>query len=153
MSEKSIFTRIAEGEIPAAKIREDEQFFAILDLFPTTRGMTLVIPKKQIPSDIFLMDDLFYSDYLLATKKVVEILKKGFGVSRVGAIIEGMEINHAHIKLYPLRGVGEERKPMTGGPATLRFDIYPGYMQSGHGPQQNLSDLQSLADEIISKNK
>lgn len=76
MSEKSIFTRIAEGEIPSAKIREDENFFAILDLFPTTKGMTLVIPKKQISSDIFLIDDFFYSQYMLATKKVVEILKK-----------------------------------------------------------------------------
>ena len=42
-----IFCKIAKGEIPSVKIWEDDEFFAILDLFPNTKGMTLVIPKSH----------------------------------------------------------------------------------------------------------
>jgi diadenosine tetraphosphate (Ap4A) HIT family hydrolase len=43
----SIFTKIINGEIPAYKVAEDENYFAFLDIFPTAKGHTLVIPKKE----------------------------------------------------------------------------------------------------------
>ena len=48
MNEKSIFTRIIEGEIPCYKVYEDEKVFAMLDIEPLSNGHVLVIPKKQV---------------------------------------------------------------------------------------------------------
>jgi histidine triad (HIT) family protein len=43
----SIFTRIVAGEIPAAKVFEDDETFAFLDINPASRGHTLVIIKEE----------------------------------------------------------------------------------------------------------
>jgi diadenosine tetraphosphate (Ap4A) HIT family hydrolase len=52
-----IFCAIAEGKSPAFKIWENDEFMAFLDLFPNTKGQSLVIPKKHYESDLFLVDD------------------------------------------------------------------------------------------------
>ena len=41
----TIFTRIANGEIPSYKCAENEDFYAFLDIAPKAKGHTLVIPK------------------------------------------------------------------------------------------------------------
>ena len=45
--EKTIFEKIIDGEIPSYKIYEDEYVYSFLDVFPITKGHTLVIPKKH----------------------------------------------------------------------------------------------------------
>lgn len=71
-----LFCKIVAGEIPSYKIRENDEFEAILDAFPEVKGQTLVIPKKHYDSDIFLIDETgFYERYLQAGKKTAEILK------------------------------------------------------------------------------
>ena len=72
--EECIFCKFVSGEKPCHKIWEDEKFIAILDMYPNTKGMTLVIPKNHFHSDAFLMPDNDYQELMLATKKVVEIL-------------------------------------------------------------------------------
>ena len=52
----SIFTKIINGEIPSYKVAEDENYFAFLDIFPTAKGHTLVIPKKEVDY-LFDLDD------------------------------------------------------------------------------------------------
>ena len=47
MSERTIFDRILDGEIPCHRIYEDEHVLAFLDIFPLSRGHTLVIPKER----------------------------------------------------------------------------------------------------------
>ena len=42
-----IFCKIIKGELPSYKVYEDELFISILDIFPRTKGHTLVIPKKH----------------------------------------------------------------------------------------------------------
>lgn len=44
--EKTIFEKIIDGEIPSYKIYEDEYVYSFLDVFPITKGHTLVIPKN-----------------------------------------------------------------------------------------------------------
>jgi diadenosine tetraphosphate (Ap4A) HIT family hydrolase len=76
---------------------------AFFDIFPSTKGQTLVIPKQHYASDLFLIEDgAFYQRYLLATKAVVDLLKKGLGVHRVAMVMEGLSVPHLHLKLYPL---------------------------------------------------
>ena len=45
---------------------------------------------------------------MAAAKKVAKILERGLSVKRVAMVMEGMGINHAHIKLYPLHGLKEK---------------------------------------------
>ena len=45
----TIFTKIANGEIPSYKVAESEDFYAFLDIAPMAKGHTLVIPKKAKP--------------------------------------------------------------------------------------------------------
>ena len=52
----SLFTKIVNGEIPAWKVAEDENFLAFLDIFPVAKGHTLVIPKKEVDY-LFDLDD------------------------------------------------------------------------------------------------
>lgn len=50
--EKTIFEKIIDGEIPSYKVYEDEHVYSFLDVFPITKGHTLVIPKNT--AEIFL---------------------------------------------------------------------------------------------------
>lgn len=83
-----VFCKIVAGEIPCAKVWEDDHFLAFLDLYPNRPGMTLVIPKSHHGSEIFSMDDQVLSDYFLAVKTVANILKKGMNVERIGMVVE-----------------------------------------------------------------
>ena len=42
-----VFCAIVAGEAPAIRIHEDDEYLAILDIRPFTRGHTLVIPKRH----------------------------------------------------------------------------------------------------------
>jgi len=97
----TLFTKIVNGEIPSYKVWEDERFFAFLDIHPIQPGMTLVIPKKEIPHP-FDMSDADYADLLLAAKRLVPAIQQAAGSERVGLIIEGLEVPHAHVKLVPI---------------------------------------------------
>ena len=74
--ENCIFCKILDGVIPSVKIREDDDFVAILDAFPNRKGMTLVITKDHMDSDILAKDDDFIAKYFQAAKKVADMLKK-----------------------------------------------------------------------------
>jgi len=49
MTEKTLFTRILDGEIPARILYEDDYCFAIPDIAPKAPTHLLLIPKKPIP--------------------------------------------------------------------------------------------------------
>ena len=127
--ENCIYCKIAKGEIDSAKIWEDKEFLAVLDVFPNTKGMTLVLPKKHYDSYIFDDSDKFCQDIILASKKVAKILEKGLKVHRVAMVMEGMGINHAHIKLYPLHGIDKKFKE-TWAKEKVFFDRYEGYIST-----------------------
>ena len=76
MNENCIFCKILDWVIPSVKIREDDDFVAILDAFPNRKWMTLVITKDHMDSDILAKDDEFIAKYFQAAKKVANILKK-----------------------------------------------------------------------------
>lgn len=99
----SIFSRIANGEIPSYKIAEDERYFAFLDINPVTKGHTLVIPKKEIDY-IFDLDDDLLGGMMVFAKKVAKAVEKVISCERIGIAVVGLEIPHAHIHLIPLNG-------------------------------------------------
>ncbi|MBU4205074.1 HIT domain-containing protein [Patescibacteria group bacterium] len=142
-----IFCKIAKGEIDSAKVWEDEEFLAILDVNPNTKGMTLVLPKNHRDSYIFDEDDDFYQKIMVAAKKVAKLLERGLEVKRVALVMEGMGVNHAHIKLYPLYGIGEKFEEILAKDRIF-FDRYQGYFSTQLGPKADIQELKKLADDI-----
>lgn len=102
----SIFTKIIQGEIPAYKVAEDEKYLAFLDIFPVAKGHILVIPKKEVDYLFDLSDD-DYSGLQLFAKKVAEGLKKAIPCEKVGVLVLGLEVPHAHIHLVPMQNEGD----------------------------------------------
>ncbi|SBW05119.1 HIT family protein [uncultured Dysgonomonas sp.] len=97
----SIFSRIAAGEIPSYKVAEDEKFFAFLDINPMAKGHTLVIPKQEVDY-IFDLDDATIGEMNIFAKKVAKAIEKALLCQRVGVMVIGMEVPHAHIHLIPI---------------------------------------------------
>ena len=147
MKEDCIFCKIVDGQIPSAKIWEDEEFLAILDISPNTRGMTLVLTKDHYDSYAFEMPDEAYQKFWLAAKKVTKLLEKALGARRVAAVMEGMGVNHAHIKLYPLHGLDQKFEEMWARDKVF-FEKYPGYITTQLGPQADSAELNELAEKI-----
>lgn len=98
----SIFSKIVNGEIPAYKVAEDDDFMAFLDISPVAIGHTLVIPKKEIDY-LFDLEDELYSGLQLFAKKVAIGLKKAVPCKKVGVLVLGLEVPHAHIHLIPMK--------------------------------------------------
>ena len=132
--EKCIFCKIVSGELDSAKIWEDKDFLAILDIMPNTKGMTLVLTKKHFDSYAFDMSNDFYKIFMLTAKKVSKILERGLNVKRVALVMEGMGVNHAHLKLYPLHGVNEKFKEMWASEKKF-YEKYEGYISTHTGPK------------------
>ncbi len=143
-----VFCSIIKGNIPSAKIWEDEEFLAILIDKPNIKGTTIIIPKKHYGSNIFDMPKEAYSRYLLSAIKVAKILEKGLDIGRVGMAFEGMEINHAHIKLFPMIGVKKEFN-QTLFSKTIYFEKYEGYLTTQNGPKISIEERKKLAEEIL----
>ena len=98
----SIFTKIVNGEIPSYKVAEDENYYAFLDIFPVAKGHTLVIPKKEVDY-LFDLDDETYAGLQMFAKKVAKGLKKAIPCEKVGTLVLGLEVPHAHIHLVPMQ--------------------------------------------------
>lgn len=97
----SIFSRIVKGEIPSYKVAEDERFFAFLDINPMAKGHTLVIPKQEVDY-IFDLDDDILKNMVIFAKKVAKSIEKTITCKRVGIMVVGLEVHHAHIHLVPI---------------------------------------------------
>lgn len=144
-----LFCKIISWEIPSVKIWEDDDFIAILDVFPNTKWMTLVMPKNHYDSDLFDINDKeFYSKYLLVIQEVANILKKWLKLNRVSMVMEGMWIDHLHTKLYPLHWVWPEWKPHRAK-QEIYFDQYEWYISTQLWPKADSDQLQKIADEIL----
>ncbi|MBO6005664.1 MAG: HIT family protein [Paludibacteraceae bacterium] len=103
----TIFTKIANGEIPSYKIAENENFYAFLDISPLKEGHTLVIPKNTENDYIFDLDDETYNGLMVFAKRVAKAIKKAIPCKRVGVAVLGMEVPHTHIHLVPLESEGD----------------------------------------------
>ena len=142
-----IFCKIAKGEIPCHKVYEDEDFLAILDINPNTEGVTLVLTKDHYDSYVFDMPQGMYQKLMSFTKKIVKMTEKGLEVKRVAMVMEGMGINHAHMKLYPLHGVDEKFKEIWADEKVF-FDKYEGYVTTKLGPRMDDEKLKIIAEKI-----
>ncbi len=96
----SIFSKIIKREIPAEFIHEDEHTFVIPDKFPSMEGQLLVVTKRQVPY-VFDLTDEEYKALMDTTKRIAKALDKAFSTTRTCVVVEGFEVPHVHVRLYP----------------------------------------------------
>jgi len=152
---KCVFCEIANHTLDTPGIFwENDQFMAFLSIDPNTEGFTCVIPKKHFGSDVLKMPSDYLKNLLMAAKQVALILENYFNdVGRVGLIMEGTGIDHAHVKLVPMHGTeymkrGEWKQILSG--KNFWFDKYEGWISSGSGPKTDPFKLKNLADDLKS---
>ena len=102
----TIFSKIISGEIPCHKVAEDEKCLAFLDIRPIVYGHTLVVPKIEVDY-IFDLEDDIYTHLHLFAKKVAKVLDQEMDCLRVGVMVAGLEVPHAHIHLIPMNAISD----------------------------------------------
>lgn len=103
--ETCIFCKIANGEIPAATIYEDENFRVILDLGPASKGHALILPKEHY-ADLYELDDSVAAEVLVAAKKVITKMTEalgcdGYNLVQNNGTVAGQTVFHFHMHLIP----------------------------------------------------
>ncbi len=100
-----IFCKIAAGEIPSRKIYEDSDLIAIMDLNPTSKGHSLIIPKDHC-TNIYDIDEDIAAKVMktakkLATKMTVALNCDGFNLLQNNGETAGQTMFHFHMHLIP----------------------------------------------------
>jgi histidine triad (HIT) family protein len=113
---ETVFSKIIKGETPCYKIAENNDCFAFLDIRPSSKGHTLVIPKIQ-NDYIFDLSDEQLCGLVLFAKTIAKALKKSIPCERIGIKVIGLEVPHTHIHLIPINVEGD----MNHGKEILKF--------------------------------
>lgn len=102
--ENCIFCKIIAGDIPSHKIYEDEHVYAFLDINPSTKGHTLVIPKNHC-IDIYDMDAETAANTFQAIPKIANAIKAAFNPIGLNIVNNNQKphqvVFHYHIHLIP----------------------------------------------------
>ncbi|WP_047986153.1 HIT family protein [Ornithinibacillus californiensis] len=109
--EDCIFCKIIAGEIPSAKVYEDEHVYAFLDISQVTKGHTLVIPKTHVkniyetPSDV--AGELFTRVPQIANAIKAAYKPVGMNLLNNNEAAADQSVFHLHIHLIPRYGEGD----------------------------------------------
>lgn len=96
----TIFTRIINGEIPGTFVHQDDRCVAFLSVNPLATGHTLVVPIAEIDHWIDLPADLAAHLFAVA-QRIGKAQQAALHCERVGLIVAGYEVPHAHIHVVP----------------------------------------------------
>jgi histidine triad (HIT) family protein len=126
----SIFTRIVHGELPAAKIYEDDLTMAFLDINPATRGHALVICKAELSGLLDLSDEILVATarttQRVAAALMAALKPDGFNIVQNNGAASGQVIFHYHVHIIP-RWAGDGAltpwRPGSSDPAQLAVDV------------------------------
>ena len=140
-NDTNLFARLARGEIPQWRVWEDAHHIAFLTPFPNTPGLTVVIPRKHLSSDILALDNDDFTLLVQTAFRVSRVLTKALNVDRVGVFFEGFEIDYAHVKLVPVPTATSIED--TVGPFC---PTYLGYLSTQPGPVRDVGDIEAELD-------
>lgn len=106
-----IFCKIVNGEIPCAKVYEDENVLAFLDISQVTKGHTLVIPKIH-KENVFELTPEIAKNIFATVPAIANSLKKEFNPIGLNVVnnngeAAGQSVFHFHMHLLPRYGEGD----------------------------------------------
>lgn len=100
-----IFCKIINGEIPSAKVYEDEDVYAFLDISQNTKGHTLVIPKEH-SKNIYETDEKVAAKVFSQVPKIANAIREAFQPAGINILNNneapaGQSVFHLHLHLIP----------------------------------------------------
>ncbi len=135
--EDNIFAKILRGEAPAAKVFEDEHVLAFMDVFPQSRGHTLVIPKHSHARNLLEAEPQVVGPLILGVQRVARAVRAalnpdGIAVWQFNGAPSGQTIYHLHFHIVPR---------------------WEGQVLRGHasGGMADAAELKALAEQIAAK--
>ena len=133
----NIFAKILRGEMPAAKVFEDDHVFAFMDVFPQGRGHTLVIPKHSTARNLLDEAPEVIGPLMLGVQRVTKAVRAalkpdGLVITQFNGTAAGQTVFHLHVHIIP----------RWDGVALGRH---------GAGGMADMNELKVLAAEIAAK--
>ncbi len=133
----NIFAKILRGEAPAAKVFEDGEIMAFMDVFPQSKGHTLVIPKHSQARNLLEVEPEVLTPLILGVQRITRAVRAalnpdGIMVSQYNGAPAGQTIYHLHFHIIP-RWQGVELG------------------RHGGGGMADPTELKALAEQIAAK--
>jgi len=100
----TLFTRIIDGELPGTFVWRDDACVAFLSIAPLRPGHTLVVPRAEVDHWIDLDPDV-NAHLVRVAQQIATAQQRAFDPVRVGLIIAGLEVPHAHVHVIPINGM------------------------------------------------
>jgi histidine triad (HIT) family protein len=139
MSETScLFCRIVAGDIPAARVHEDDHLVVFLDTNPIRTGHALIVPREHHPYFDHLPPDLA-ARILQVGQRIARVQKERYGVQRVGFLFSGGDLPHVHAHLVPIHEPGDLTSQSYIAEAPLTFKA---------APRRSIEELSATAQEL-----
>jgi histidine triad (HIT) family protein len=135
--EGNIFAKILRGETPAARVFEDDHVLAFMDVFPQSRGHTLVIPKRSTARNLLDEEPEVLCNLILGVQRVTRAVRAalnpdGIVVTQFNGTPAGQTIFHLHFHIIP------------------RWEGVPLGRHAGGG-MADMDELKTLAHQIAGK--
>lgn len=132
--DQNIFAKIMRGEMPCVKVYEDDNILSFMDVFPQSKGHTLVIPKA--PSRNLLETNakdigrLFGSVQRIAKAVEAALKPDGIVITQFNGAPAGQTVFHTHVHIIP------------------RYEGKALGAHGGAGPMADMDELNALAEKI-----
>ena len=102
----NIFAKILRGEVPAAKVFEDDHVLAFMDVFPQARGHTLVIPKHSTARNLLEEEPERLATLIQGVQRVAKAVRAalspdGLVVTQFNGAPSGQTVYHLHFHIIP----------------------------------------------------
>jgi len=124
MSDTCLFCRIAQHQIPAHVVHEDDDILAFLDIHPVRPGHVLIIPKRHYPYFEDMPAELA-NRVLALGQRLARAMKALYRVERVGFVFTGIHVAHAHAHLIPMHELQDVTSTQYIAQQDLRFVMPP----------------------------
>lgn len=144
---RTLFDEIVDGNVPSWNVWEDDRYLAFLTPFPSTPGLTVVIPKKNPGDYVFSLDVEEAHGLIDAATKVAKLLERAFDVPKVAMVFEGEGVAHVHAKLYPMHGI-QTGKAAASVKHKEFYPEYPGFISTVDGPRMSDEELTEIQKKI-----
>ena len=101
----NVFAKILRGEMPAAKVFEDERVLAFMDVFPQSRGHVLVVPKAETRNLLDAEPEVL-RELILRVQRVARAVREalqpdGLTVMQFNGSAGGQTVFHLHFHVIP----------------------------------------------------
>ena len=133
----NIFAKILRGEVPSARVFEDDHVFAFMDVFPQAKGHTLVIPKHSQARNLLEEEPQILSHLVLGVQRVARAVRAairpdGLMIMQFNGSPAGQTVFHLHFHIVP------------------RWDGQPMRLHA-HGQMADMAELKALAEQIAAQ--